>query len=113
MFVATSRGANVVRSVNVVRERFGDVFTPRLDAFSPLGKPQREEVPAPRNNFVEGLLRGADRTESTAELFTFKNVQLGKRLDVYKWTVEGTRDYGTGLQRTCLFELFLLQIIDM
>ncbi|KAH7694647.1 hypothetical protein AAVH_38303, partial [Aphelenchoides avenae] len=112
-FEATNGGARIVRSVAVVWDRSddADVSTSTANTFSPLGQPQRKGIPAPHSDFVSDCFRYVNVTESTADLFVFKNSELDKRLDVYKWTAEGTEDY-MGMPSTNRFDVFLLQIVD-
>ncbi|KAH7711276.1 hypothetical protein AAVH_21434, partial [Aphelenchoides avenae] len=113
-FEATNGGARIVRSVAVVWDRSddADVSTPTASAFSPFGKAQRKDIPTPHSDFVRDCFRFVDATESTAELFVFTNVELNKRLDVYKWSAEAAEDY-TGMASTSRFDVFLLQIVDI
>lgn len=114
MFVATSRGAKLVRSVTVVRDDRGDVPSPIPNTFNRLGKPQRRDVLAPTIPFVkECFINAGNTTQSTAELFEFKNVQLKKRLDVYKWTAVETVESTAWTPGTIAYDVFHLKIVDI
>lgn len=108
-FETVSQGVNVVRSVAVVRGCSYSVPAPPREAFSPLGNPLRKNIPAPHSDFIENFFGNLDVSESTAELFVFKNARLRKRLDVYTRTAAKR-----ALRKSRnLYGLFLLQIIDM
>lgn len=117
MFNATNQGAKVVRSVLVVCDCGVNVSGAASGAFNPLGQPQRTGVPPPKGNFVQeyfrrSLMNGA--VESTAELFVFTNMQLGKRLAVHKWVAKKKR-MATARHLSALvdkMQIFLLQITD-
>lgn len=103
MFMGTNRGANVFRSVVVVR-CCGLVSTLPSDTPNLLGKPERKGVPAPQCDFVKDIY-GYDIIESPAVLFVFKIVEMGKRLEVYKWTAKKQE-----CRTTYRYVVFLLQI---
>ncbi|KAH7721335.1 hypothetical protein AAVH_11191 [Aphelenchoides avenae] len=98
MFKSTNVGANVARTVVVVHSRGINVPPSTRDASNPLGKPQRKDVPVPHSD-VAKVIRSrhpsaeVDWTESTAEIFVFPNIQLGKRLDIYKWSAMQTVEF--------------------
>lgn len=121
-FENVKRGAKVVQSVTVVRDRCDDdeddLLTPTPEAFFALRTPQGRAVPAlpayvcDEQYLCNASLRNAVPVEATAELFLVTNMELRKRLESNKRIVATTAKDDTF---ECIWplDLVLLEIIDI
>ncbi|KAH7706799.1 hypothetical protein AAVH_25964 [Aphelenchoides avenae] len=111
MFSTTKRAVDTVRQVLLLHVRYGDVST-LGHSIEPLTRSRRTDVPTPYGTFIREWLRqeeGSSTTDSTAaELFEFENAKMKKKLTVFAWTIEETKN-GAPASLHCAF---LLEVAD-